>query len=135
MSEKGVDGPVFRDWLSQAGKLARSSGYGTAFDIEIGERLAHAPADANGIWPHKEVCKYLEAGSDCLRKHFETGCYNKRGAYWVNAGETSQGLAGQYTKWAERIEFSYPRTGGCLRSLAKDLGESSYVEGKDQYGV
>lgn len=136
MSEQGVDSPVFRDWLSQAGELARSSGHARAFDIEIGGRLARAPADANGGWPHKEVCEYLEAGSECLRRHFEIGCYNKRGAYWVNAGETDQALAEQYAKWAERIEFSYPRIGDCLRNLAKGLKESSLAERKkDYYGV
>ena len=132
---RGDRRPRLSGLAGRARALAENSGHRKAFDVEIGKQLAYAPADEDG-WPHREACEYLETGSEALLRNFETGCFNKRGAYWTKEGEADRELADQYALWAEKIELRHPRTGSCLRGLERSLRASSDQERKkDYYGV
>ena len=75
-----VDGEGLFAWLTEARALLKASDREDVGELQIGEVLAHAPADANGVFPAEAVREALEAAPDeKLGRGFAVGVFNKRG--------------------------------------------------------
>ncbi|MFJ5989338.1 hypothetical protein [Lentzea sp. NPDC092896] len=104
-----------RDRLSEAARL--ESG-----DSHIGQILAYAPPDQDGLFPPRVVRDLLEElQSDAIDSGLEMGIFNKRG--FTSRGATEGGtqerdLAQRYRDLASE-SFDWPRTRGVLRGLAE----------------
>lgn len=90
----------------------------------IGQVLAHAPADEDGLWPCEIVRLFIEEiASEHMESGFQTACFNKRGIvsrFLDEGGKKEYELADKYAGWAERIATSAPRTAAALRTVADD---------------
>jgi hypothetical protein len=88
----------------------------------IGQVLAHAPADEDGLWPCVPVRSFIEhVANKHVESGFRTGCFNKRGVTTrslAEGGKQEYDLAEQYAGWARRMSATAPRTAAVLRSLA-----------------
>lgn len=104
-----------RDRLSEAARL--ESG-----DSHIGQVLAYAPADQDGLFPPRAVRDLLEEfESDAIDRGLEMGIFNKRGMTSRGAtegGTQERDLAQRYRGLASESS-NWPRTRGVLRRLAE----------------
>jgi len=125
--EGAVDAAPLQKWLSQARRLLRDADRADIGELQIGEVLAHAPADPDGTFPTPAIRDVLEnAPNDRLGRGFVVGLYNKRGVTrrgMTEGGQQEHELARQYDNWAGRIEATHPRTAGILRSVAESYRE------------
>lgn len=141
-------GSVDRDrlfaWLSEARALLEASDRQEVGELQIGEVLAHAPSDADGVFPAAAVRDALEdAPDDRLGRGFAIGVYNKRGVTsrgLTEGGEKEYQLARQFHDWATAVSDTHPRTAAILRSIAdsymdegrrNDEEARRYLEGLD----
>ena len=93
--------------------------------------FAHAPADTDDTWPCRPVCEVMERiGSFDLRRGFENGVYNARGAVWrgmEEGGDQERELAASWRSKAEKLAYDYPFVSTALEGIAKlydgDAGE------------
>ena len=79
-------------------------------DISIGEMLAYAPPDPDGVWPCEPVRDVLEElhSADIMRGA-HTGLFNSRGAHWRgDGGAQERELADKYRAWADALQYSHP---------------------------
>ncbi|MEU7474380.1 hypothetical protein AB0A63_00235 [Lentzea sp. NPDC042327] len=104
-----------RDRLSEAARL--ESG-----DSHIGQILAYAPPDQNGLFPPLAVRDLLEElQSDAIDRGLEMGIFNKRGVTsrgTTEGGTQERNLVQRYRGLASEAE-NWPRTRGVLRELAE----------------
>jgi hypothetical protein len=79
-------------------------------DIKIGEMLASAPADENGVWPCEAVRDALEdVHSADIMHGARIGLFNSRGVHWRGEdGAQERELASKYRAWAEALQYSHP---------------------------
>jgi hypothetical protein len=89
----------------------------------IGQVLAHAPADEDGLWPCQPVRSFIEqVESEHIEKGFQIESFNMRGMVsWSldEGGAQERALADRYSDWASRMTASAPRTAAVFRALAK----------------
>jgi len=79
-------------------------------DVKIGELLAHAPSDANGVWPCEPVRDLLEEirSGDMMHGAY-VGRFNLRGVHWRGEGGAQEReLADIYRGWAESLQYTHP---------------------------
>jgi hypothetical protein len=92
-------------------------------DVTIGQWLSACPADADGTWPCIVIRDFLEQDdAETLRRHFDMGVYNSRGATSHGAyegGGQERVLEDKYNNLASRIELSHPNVASMLRDIAK----------------
>jgi transcriptional regulator with XRE-family HTH domain len=118
-----LDGAALKDWIARARELSVQCGRAVIADQEIGQVLAHAKPDPNGLWPNATVRDVIESvQSDELERGVAVGVYNKRGATWRgphDGGQQEKALAEAYRMWASRIALKWPRTAALLEGIAK----------------
>lgn len=118
-----VDLEALVAWVTEARELLKRADRLDVGESQIGQVLAHSPADADGTWPSKAVRDFLEAhGSEEVLSGFRTGTYNKRGV--TSRGVTEGGaqeyeLADRYAKWADASKAQWPKTARVLRDLSE----------------
>jgi addiction module HigA family antidote len=122
-----VDVAALTTWLVEVRRLCREHGRTVIGDQQIGQLLANAPSDENGMWPCESVCEAMEEiGSPEIGRGFHIGVYNSRGAFWGrDAGKQEQELAAKYRACAERLHFDYPYMGSVLEGIAKNYDSLS----------
>lgn len=120
----GVDGQKLETWVAEVRRLCAKVGRTEVGDQQIGQVLAHAPADPDGVWPHAAVRDVIEISrSRDLEIGVLIGCRNAKGATSrgpEDGGEQERDLAAQYRAWSKATAFEWPRTSALLERLARD---------------
>jgi hypothetical protein len=122
-----VDGQALVDWVTEARRLLAESGRTTIGDLVIGEVLAYAAPDADGLWPTEAVRDLVEdLNSPKLEEGLFTGRFNSRGMTFRSpddGGVQERQLATQHRQWADRVSDKWLRTGALLRQIADHYDE------------
>jgi len=121
-SEQGIDEGVLHAWVERARSLAREQRRLGVCERQIGRLLAHAPSDADGVWPTRAVRAVIEAvASADLERGVSLERFNMRGVVSkgvFEGGKQERELAKQTSDWAEHVA-AWPRTQRLLRRMAK----------------
>jgi hypothetical protein len=111
-----------RHWIHEARRLLAEARRLAVGDLVIGEVLAYANADGDGIWPPQPVRDLIEEiASDKLETGIQTGKFNSRGLVTrdpVAGGDQERVLARQFRDWSAQVADEWPRTAVMLRGLA-----------------
>jgi len=117
-----LDPEYLADWFKKARAACLAKERSTIGDIRIGSMLAHAPADEDGMWPHRAVRDLIEdADSRKLESGIATALFNKRGVTTKSpfeGGRSERKLASDYRRMARFLRAQWPRTAGVLRDVA-----------------
>ncbi len=118
-----VDEDILRRWIESVQTLAEQEGRREVADRRIGNVLAYAPADPDGIWPCLAARDAIEEfGTEDLADGFEVAIMNKRGGYMKapdEGGTQERGLAKQYFDWADALQIEWPKTAASLRRVGE----------------
>ncbi|HEX2581634.1 MAG TPA: hypothetical protein VHL08_06630 [Dongiaceae bacterium] len=118
-----IDADVLMLWVKQARDLCKRYGRSEVGDLKIGEVLARAQPDTDGIWPPMAVCQVIESSrATKLENGFFIGTRNRRGVTSRSAtegGQQERNEAQKYRQWAEKVVFDWPRTAAVLEDIAK----------------
>lgn len=97
-------------WINAVRDACEGLGRLEVADINIGEMLAHAPPDADGVWPCESVRDVLEdLHSAAIMRGARTGLFNARGVHWRGEGGAQErSLADKYRVWAEALQYTHP---------------------------
>jgi addiction module HigA family antidote len=106
-------------WLTEVRKLFAEHGRAETGDHCIGQLLAKAPKDADGV-PPQAVCDAMETvASQAICEGFRIGVRNSRGAHWRGEGGSQErDLAAKFRRGAQRLRFDYPYVGRVLEDIA-----------------
>ena len=122
-----VDSAVLQEWVDRVRAGCAEVGRGDIGDQHIGNVLASAPADPDGVWPMKAVRELIERTPS---RHIETGVmlgiHNNRGGTWrgmTNGGAQERSIAGRYHEYARATELEWPRTAALLEQIARSYEE------------
>lgn len=117
-----LDPNLLEPWVLEVRRLAREADRAEIGDEFIGRLLAHAPAEADGVWPHRVVRDLLEnIASGHLEIGIEVERFNMRGTTVravYGGGEPEHALARQLRESAKAIRL-WPRTSAMLDRIAK----------------
>lgn len=130
----GIDAAALATWLAEARRLCREYARAVVGDHCLGQLLAKAPADENGLWPCKAVCEAMEGiASPEIGRGFAIGVYNLRGVHSRGrGGEQERELAAKYRSWAERRHFEFPYVGGVLDDIAASYEREARREDSEE---
>jgi hypothetical protein len=110
-------------WVKEARIQAACIGREDVADSRIGQVLAHAPHDEEGIWPAVPVRDLIEVTrSQELERGLVIGVHNKRGVTSRAAndgGAQERELAQYYYRCSEQTALEWPRTSAVLEQIAK----------------
>jgi hypothetical protein len=116
-----LDEQQLREWVTDARDRLLSDGRLRPGDTQIGEVLAFAPPDPDGLFPPKAVRELLEdLRSDRMESGLRIGIYNRRGVTSrgvLDGGDQEWDLAKTYRDRAEGAA-PWPRTRKLLNALA-----------------
>lgn len=122
-------------WIKEARALAENEGRLVVGDITIGNVFAHAPADADGVWPCAAVQQIIEeTASPEMERGFLTGVFNSRGVTTRAMGEggvQERDLSKKYHAWAEKVLFRFPKVSKLLSQIAADYQAQATHEDLD----
>jgi transcriptional regulator with XRE-family HTH domain len=117
-----IDGGKLEQWIKEARRFCRETGRGAVGDQHIGRMLAHAPAEADGIWPAIAVRRAIDTfPSVDIKRGMVAGLIEKRGPTWRGAndgGDQERELAAQYRRFAEETRLDWPTTSALLDRIA-----------------
>lgn len=132
---EAVDLEALNGWYATARQLLTKVDRLDIGQQVIGQVLAHAPVDDDGLWPCQAVRSFIErAASEHIETGFRIECMNKRGVVGRSldeGGATEYALADQYVGWAGRVATTAPRTAAVLRSLAEAYTEDGQREDEE----
>lgn len=118
-----LDEVAMQEWVKQARLQLSDLDRADIGDELIGQTFAHAPVDADGIWPPAPVRDLIESiGSRDLENGAITGRLNSRGLTWrgvYDGGSQERTLAEQYKQWSLAVQVHWPRTARILRAIAE----------------
>lgn len=118
-----LDEAAMQEWVKQARLQLSDLDRADIGDELIGQTFAHAPVDADGIWPPAPVRDLIESiGSRDLENGAITGRLNSRGLTWrgvYDGGSQERTLAEQYKQWSLAVQVHWPRTARILRAIAE----------------
>lgn len=111
-------------WISQVRRLGGEVGRADMVDQQIGQLMAHAPTEEDGMWPCRAVCESMEqVASPEIGKGFVVGVHNARGAVFHGEdGAQERELATKYQNLSERLRGEFPYVASALSQVA-DLYE------------
>jgi hypothetical protein len=121
-TDEGQDIDFLRKWIAEARLFAKEADREVITDQQIGQMLAHAPADPDDTaWPTKLVRDVIEeVASDEIERGISISRFNMRGVFrkaMYEGGGQERSFAQQYRAWAE-ASTSWPRTYAMLRGIA-----------------
>ena len=80
--EHGIDAAALNAWVDDARARCLASDREAIGDQHIGQILAHAPADADAVWPHRAVRDTIERlTSQHVEVGMSSGIFNSRGVF------------------------------------------------------
>ena len=126
-----VDCNVLQSWLIEVRRLCAEIGRASIGDRQIGQLLARAPEDDDGVWPCRAVCAAMETVATAdVESGIFIGKRNMRGVFWRTGegGEMEQELAAKYRHWAQRRRVDYPFAGRVLNLIAKSYDADAQRE-------
>lgn len=110
-------------WVQEARELCREARRLRSADSRIGELLAHAPADEEGVWPCLPVRNTVESVANAeILSGLYTGLANKRGVTTrslYEGGQQERELAAKYRSWADAQRARWPTVATTLDDLAE----------------
>lgn len=114
-----LDGNLLTEWIVTARRFLKAWSRLDVGESEIGQLLAKAPADKDGVWPCEQVRIALEKTiSKSMSRGFMIGKFNLRGAHWRGeGGNQERKLASNFESWASSVEFHYPKVAKVLRQM------------------
>ena len=121
VDSQGETNPIaLKDWLRQVRRLCERYDRADIGDLKIGEFLAHAPANDDGVWPCRPVCEALEwMASEKVGHGFEIGARNNRGfQHREEGGNQDRQLAARYRGWARELVHEFPYVGSVVERIA-----------------
>jgi addiction module HigA family antidote len=124
-------------WLHEARRICTQYGRSDSGDHCIGQLLAKAPADENGLWPREQVCEAMEGiSSESLARGFHMAVHNARGVVMRGEGGAQEReLAAKYRGWAQEIAPRYPFVGGALEGIAASYDrEAEWHDSEESLG-
>ncbi|KAF0202841.1 MAG: hypothetical protein FD173_1907 [Gallionellaceae bacterium] len=118
-----VDHDAFKQFINDARELCRQADRLDMCDQTLGQVLAHAPSDENGLWPFAPAREVLEPiEMEEMRKGFHVGARNKRGVtsrgMWDGGGQ-ERDLAAHYRSHAEKLHLTQPNVADLLDKIAR----------------
>ena len=130
-----MDEDKLSSWVEDARRLSAECGRLEMCDQQIGELLAHSPADVSGVWPSKAVRKQIEAlHSEALEQGIQTGVFNKRGVHFRGRGGKQEwAIAERFKLFAGSTRTKWPRTSAVLRELVASFSRMARRE--DENGL
>jgi hypothetical protein len=128
---------VLRDWAEGVREEAKAQKYEDAADYRMGELFAHAPAEADGVWPCVAVRRIvedwksegLESGMRCERFNE----YQPHSLREPAAEKTWDELVQKHRKHAEALAGKWPRTAALLRELAASYEGTARRHERDRF--
>jgi hypothetical protein len=113
---------VLVDWLMRAREECEKCDRLEVADLEIGEMLASAPADADGTWPSLAIRDAIEnLNSEELFRGFEMGVQNSRGVTTrslMEGGAQERELVAKCQGFADGIRAGWPLVAASLQRIA-----------------
>jgi hypothetical protein len=124
------DGVAFGEWLSGVKMHTQESGHFPVAMSQVGQVLAHAPADTDGLWIHRAVAKELDANDGKeLRSGFAAGLFNLRGVHGFSKGAEELELANHYREKAEALDKEgFARVAGSVREVSESYKRDAVRE-------
>lgn len=118
-----IDHDVFKQFINDARNLCRKDDRLDMCDQTLGQILAHAPSDEDGLWPFAPAREILEDHEmEEMRQGFIIGTHNKRGVTcrspW-DGGEQERDLAVYYRSHAEKLHIVQPNVANLLDKIAR----------------
>ncbi|MFT3661505.1 MAG: hypothetical protein QM809_08920 [Gordonia sp. (in: high G+C Gram-positive bacteria)] len=127
-----LDQVAMQKWVKQARLQLSDLDRADIGDELIGQTFAHAPVDADGIWPPVPVRDLIESiGSRSLENGVIIGRLNSRGVTLrgvYDGGGHERTLAEQYKQWSLGVQVHWPRTARILRAIAESYERDSVRE-------
>ncbi len=118
-----IDAEVLAGFVDRVRELAREAGRLQVCDLRLGNLLANAPRDPDGVWPCRAVAALLDrVDLEDVRFGFRLGVQKARGVVTRRhdeGGEQERALAEEYRKRADRLAIDFPRVAATLRELAE----------------
>lgn len=118
-----VDSAVLAGWVAAVRKECLSRGNLEGAELSLGNVLAAAPTDLDGMWPHRAVRDVLEQiESTAIESTLVMGFYNQGGVTCRapdEGGAQEHATADQYQSWSEEMPSRWPRASVVLRELSK----------------
>lgn len=119
-----IDHDAFNQFIMDVRELCRKADRLDVCDSALGQILAHAPSDDDGLWPFAPAREVLESvDMKVMRNGFHIGTHNKRGVTsrspW-DGGVQERDLADHYRKHAEKLHLSQPNVASLLEEIARD---------------
>jgi transcriptional regulator with XRE-family HTH domain len=122
-------------WVREARIQAAQVGREAMADYCIGQVLAHAPRDPEGIWPAVPVRDLIEiTRSHDLEQGLHVGVHNSRGVTTRapnDGGALERDLAQYYRRCSEETALEWPRTSALLEQLAKSYEQEGVRHDQD----
>ena len=120
------------DWLTKAREECLKLDRLEVADLEIGEMLASAPADADGTWPCLAVRDAMEdLNSEEIFRGFEMGVMNSRGVTsrsLTEGGAQERTLVAKYQGLADGIRAGWPMVAATLQRIADSYAHQAKRE-------
>ncbi|MGJ8629027.1 MAG: helix-turn-helix transcriptional regulator [Sulfitobacter sp.] len=115
-----INADKLKSWILDARRISEKTGHRSTLDYQVGELIAHAPTDEDGIWPTEPVREAVnELYSSDMERGIAIGRSNMRGAVWRGEGGAQEReLADQHEGWAKACEYDHPRMAAILRGMA-----------------
>lgn len=114
---------LFEDWFYKVVEMTTASGYLEVALGVIGEALFYSPPETDGsLFINRGIADLLDREEyKKLRIGYRCGCFNSRGAYWVDPTAAPElKYAEEYRNKAIAVnDAGYPRFAELLRSIAE----------------
>ncbi len=132
LSDGAFDGQRFAVWLDEAKKLTKESGHFKIAMDQLGQALANAPQDPNGLWIHESIAAALDSRDvPEMRRAFAVGLFNKRGVHGFSHGEEEKVIAAGYREKAKALsDKGFHRVADAVRGLADDYERDAQRESR-----
>jgi hypothetical protein len=122
-ADGSIQPEMFKRFIVDALEHCRRSDRLTMGQQTLGQIIAHAPPDDDGIWPFFPAREVLDLPDmEEMRRGFSIGTSNKRGVTTrspLDGGKQERDLATYYRGMAERVQYSQPMVAAMLEGIAK----------------
>ncbi|MBI2926168.1 MAG: hypothetical protein HYY24_10745 [Verrucomicrobia bacterium] len=127
-----IDKTALVDWLIKAREECSKLDRLEVADLEIGEILACAPADADGTWPCLAVRDAMEdLNSEEIFRGFDMGVMNSRGVTTrslTEGGAQERSQMAKFQGFADRIRAGWPLVAATLQRIADSYAHQAKWE-------
>ncbi|HLE62164.1 MAG TPA: hypothetical protein VI750_03440, partial [Pyrinomonadaceae bacterium] len=127
-----IDRNAFTTFIEEARDLSREADRLINCDLTLGQILAHAPADSDGVWPFAAARDILDrAEFEDVRRGFVVGVRNSRGSTsraHDEGGDQERKLAENYRNHARTIRNSHPNLAAAIEKIAHSYVNDSLQE-------